>query len=74
MSNRLLLTGYQSYGKLNLSDKIKQDFFPGDALSVQLYGCTRQTLTKCIEKKLDGNYTRILNAVLNKSWKQHCAK
>ena len=28
-------------------------------------------LTKWLEKKLDGNYTRMLRAVLNKSWRQH---
>ena len=25
---------------------------------------------KCMEKKLDGNYARVLRAVLNKSWRQ----
>ena len=32
--------------------------------------CTTWTLTKRLEKKLDGNYTRMLRAVLNKSWRQ----
>ena len=36
-----------------------------------LYGCTTWTLTKRLEKKLDGNYTRIVRAILNKSWRQH---
>ena len=36
-----------------------------------LYGCTTWTLTKRLEKKLDGNYTRMLRAILNKSWRQH---
>ena len=36
-----------------------------------LYGCTTWTLTKQLEKKLDGNYTRMLRAFLNKSWQQH---
>ena len=27
-----------------------------------------------MEKKLDGNYTRMLQAILNKSWKQHPTK
>ena len=35
-----------------------------------LYGCTTWTLTKWLEKKLDGNYTRMLRAILNKSWRQ----
>ena len=29
------------------------------------------TLTKRLEKKLDGNYTRMLRAILNRSWQQH---
>ena len=29
------------------------------------------TLTKRLEKKLDGNYTRMLRAILNKSWLKH---
>ena len=40
-------------------------------LSILLYGCTTWTLTKLREKKLDGNYTRMLWAKLNKSWRQH---
>ena len=40
-------------------------------LSILLYGCTTWTLTKRLEKKLDGNYTRMLRAILNKSWRQH---
>ena len=40
-------------------------------MSILLYGCTTWTLTKRLEKKLDGNYTRMLRAVLNKSWRQH---
>ena len=30
--------------------------------------------TKRLEKKLDGNYTRVLRAILNKSWRQHHTK
>ena len=36
--------------------------------------CTTWTLTKRLEKKLDGNYTRMLRAILNKSWRQHPTK
>ena len=39
--------------------------------AILLYGCTTWTLTKLLEKKLDGNYTRMLRAILNKSWRQH---
>ena len=38
---------------------------------ILLYGCTTWMLTKWLEKKLDGNYTRMLRAILNKSWRQH---
>ena len=40
-------------------------------MSILLYGCTTWTLTKRLEKKLDGNYTRMLRTILNKSWRQH---
>ena len=40
-------------------------------MSILLYGCTTWTLTKWLEKKLDGNYTRMLWAILNRSWQQH---
>ena len=43
-------------------------------MSILLYGCTTCTLTKLLEKKLDGNYTRMLRAILNKSWRQHPTK
>ena len=43
-------------------------------VSILLYGCTIWTLTKRMEKKLDGNYTRMLRAILNKSWGQHPTK
>ena len=43
-------------------------------VSILLNGCTTWTLTKRLEKKLDGNYTRMLRAILNKSWRQHPTK
>ena len=43
-------------------------------MSILLYGWTTWMLTKCMEKKLDSNYTRMLQAILNKSWKQHPTK
>ena len=39
-----------------------------------VYGCTTWTLTKRLEKKLDSNYTRMLRAILNKSWQQHTTR
>ena len=40
-------------------------------MSILLYGCTTWTLIKRLEKKLDGNYTRMLRAILNKFCWQH---
>ena len=57
--------------KSNLTDKLKRSFFQAAVMLILLYGCTTWTLTKRLEKKLDGNYTRMLRAILNKSWQQH---
>ena len=57
--------------KSDLTDKMKCSFFQAAVVSILLYGCTTWTLTKRLEKKLDGNYTRMLPAILNKSWRQH---
>ena len=57
--------------KSDLTDKIKRSFFQTAVVSILLYGCTTWTLNKRLEKKLDGNYTRILRAILNKPWRQH---
>ena len=50
---------------------MKRSFFQAAVVSILLYGCTTWTLTKRLKKKLDGNYTRMLGAILNKSWRQH---
>ena len=50
---------------------MKRSFFQVVVVSILLYGCTTWTLTKRLEKKLDGNYTRMLRAILNRSWQQH---
>ena len=60
--------------KSNLTDKMKRSFFQAAVVSILLYGCTTWTLTKWLEKKQDGNYTRMLRAILNKSWQQHPTK
>ena len=44
---------------------LKLKFFKAVAMSVLLYGFTTWTATKCLEKKIDRNYTRSLCAVLN---------
>ena len=60
--------------KSDLTDKIKHSFFQAVVMSILLYGCTTWTLTKRMEKKFNGNYTRMLWAILNKSWRQHPTK
>ena len=57
--------------KSNLTDKMKRSFFQVAVVLILLYGCSTWTLTKRLEKKLDGNYTRMLRAILNRSWQQH---
>ena len=53
---------------------MKRSFFQAEFMSTLLSGCTTWTLSKRIEKKLDGNYTKMLRAILNKSWRQHSKK
>ena len=58
--------------KSDLSDKMKQEFFQAVAIPVLLYGCiTWMKIMKYQKIKLVGNYTRMLQAVLNKSCNQH---
>ena len=57
--------------KSDLTDKMKRSFFQAAIVSILLYGCSTWTLTKQLEKRLDGNYTRMLRAILNKFWRQH---
>ena len=62
--------------KSNLTDKIKCVFFffLAAVVLILLYRCPTWTLTKRMEKKLDGNYTRMLRLISNKSWRQHPKK
>ena len=69
----LLLPGHM-WGSIDLTDKMKRSFFQAAVVSILLYGCTTWTLTKRMEKKLDGNCTRMLRATLNKSRQQHTTR
>ena len=55
--------------KSDLTNKMKGNFFPSS-------GCvdTLWTQTKRMEKKLAGYSTRMLRAILNRSWRQHPTK
>ena len=60
--------------KSDLTDKMKRSFFQAAIVSILLYRCTTWTLTERLEKKLDGNYTRMLRTILDRSRRQHPAK
>ena len=60
--------------KSDLTAKMKCSFFQAAVVSILLYGCTTWTLTKRLEKKLDGNYIKMLWVILNKSWRKHPTK
>ena len=49
--------------KSDLTDKMKRSFFQAAVVLILLYGCTTWTLTKQMEKRLDGNNTRMLRAI-----------
>ena len=53
---------------------MKRSFFQAAVVSILLYRRTTWTLTKRQEKKLDGNYTRMLQGLLNKSRRQNSTK
>lgn len=60
--------------KSSLQDTTKRNFFQAVVTSVLVYGCTTWTLTKTLEKRIDGNFTRMLRAALNISWTEHPTK
>ena len=66
---QLLSIGYRSYDSLIYPIKLKRNLF--QAVEILPYRCTTWMQTKRIEKKLDGNDTRMIQAVSNKLWKQH---
>ncbi|XP_067028325.1 uncharacterized protein [Acropora muricata] len=57
--------------KSNLPHQLKRNFFRATVQSVLVYGSISWTLTSSLEKKIDGSYTRMLGAALNKSWIDH---
>ena len=65
----MLISVFNALGPM--TDRMKRCFFQAAVVLLLLYGCTTWMLTKRLEKKLDGNYTRMLQAILYKSWQQH---
>ena len=60
--------------KSDQTDKMKCSFFQVAIVSILLYGCTTWTLTKRMEKRLNGNNIRMLQAILNRSLRQNPTK
>ena len=60
--------------KSSLPKNLKRRFFQATVESVLLYGSSAWTLTKDLESRLNGTYTRMLRAVLDISWKKHPTK
>ena len=55
--------------KSNIKKKIKERLFLATVESVLLYNSETWTMTKTMEKRLDGCYTRMLRMAFNVSWK-----
>ena len=53
---------------------MEYSFFQVVVVPILLYGSTTWLLTKRMKKKLEGNYTRNLRAILNEFWSQHPKK
>ena len=56
--------------KSRLPNNMKINFFRATVESV-LFCYVSWTLIKSLEKRLNANYTRMLRAILNISWKDH---
>ena len=52
----------------NMSTDLKRKFFTATIESILLYGCEAWTLTKAMEKQLNGTYTRMLRKAVNVHW------
>ena len=52
----------------NMSTDLKRKFFTATVESILLYGCEAWTLTKAMEKQLNGTYTRMLRKAVNVHW------
>ena len=60
-----------SIWKSNLKRSIRERLFVSTVESVLLYGCSTWTLTRKLEKQLDGVYTRMLRMAMDVSWRDH---
>ena len=58
----------------DLDRNFKLKIFKAAVEPILLYGSETWTLSKKLEKRLDGTYTRLLMRVQNISWKSHPTK
>ena len=54
-----------------ISNKTKLNLFKTCFENILLYGSGKSTISKQLEKRLDGTYTRLLMRVQKINWKQH---
>jgi len=57
--------------KSNLPRRLKINFFRATVESILLYGSKTWTMTKELNKELDGTYTCLLRHTLNINWRQN---
>ena len=57
--------------KSTMEKKLKICVFISTVESVLLYNASTWTLTKQLQNRIDGTYTKMLRMALNVSWKQH---
>ena len=65
-----------AWKKLHFILSVRSDFHIIDSLLIAVHAFVNLvsmsfSVDAMLEKKLDGNYTRMLRAILNKSWRQH---
>ena len=65
------LNSMQEIWKSKMPDKLKRNFFRVAVESILVYGAISWTLTAKLEGEIDGSYTRMLRAALNKLWREH---
>ena len=66
-----VLNKMETVWKSKLSRNLKVRFFQATVESVIIVRCGKLTLTRTLEKRLDGAYTRMLRAALDISWTKH---
>ena len=68
------ITSMTKIWESKLSERLKRNFFRATVESFLTYVATTWTLRKTLENRLNGSYTRMIRAALNKSWKEHLTK